>query len=291
MPISRLTGRAWMSDGAITQTVRALLAILLAAGVAYHPTLDAAISKIYAALLTSPLFRHDTFEPMLAAACFTAFISCFYLIDLHLPCCRRWRIRVDEDDMSHYKVEGSGRAWEMLWYLGPLAVMDALFPRRAARLVEQPPTAAALTCDVLLSLLLYDALFFALHAALHASPALYKHVHAKHHSKAVQRACESVRLTFIEEAADVTCSVIALNVTRAHPLSRAVYNVIIVYLITELHCGYAFPWAWQDVIPLGLCAGSRRHDAHHATGAHYYQKFFTYLDDLWGEVVQRKPVA
>lgn len=36
---------------------------------------------------------------------------------------------------------------------------------------------------------------------------------------------------------DTMCSVVALNSVRAHPLSRAVYDVIITYLITELHSG------------------------------------------------------
>ena len=36
---------------------------------------------------------------------------------------------------------------------------------------------------------------------------------------------------------DVLCSVFALNVLGCHPLSRAIYNVVIIGLITELHAG------------------------------------------------------
>lgn len=38
-------------------------------------------------------------------------------------------------------------------------------------------------------------------------------------------------------------------------MSRALYNIVIVYLLTELHSGYEFPWMLQDVVPLGLWAG------------------------------------
>jgi len=48
---------------------------------------------------------------------------------------------------------------------------------------------------------------------------------------------QSVRHTFIDGSVDVGCSVFALNVLRCHPLSRAVYDVVIIGLITELHAG------------------------------------------------------
>ena len=50
-------------------------------------------------------------------------------------------------------------------------------------------------------------------------------------------ASQSVRHTFIDGTMDVLCSVFALNVLGCHPLSRAIYNVVIIGLITELHAG------------------------------------------------------
>ena len=124
-------------------------------------------------------------------------------------------------------------------------------------------------------------------------PFLYRIIHAKHHTKAVMRACEAVRVSAIEQALDVTCSILALKVSRpnvltlvlccccswnapplvtpphsatmvalaqivgGHPLSRMVYNIVIVYLITELHCGYDLPWMLANVVPFGVWTGSR----------------------------------
>lgn len=51
------------------------------------------------------------------------------------------------------------------------------------------------------------------------------------------RPTQSVRHTFIDGSVDVACSVFALNVLGCHPLSRAVYDVVIIGLITELHAG------------------------------------------------------
>jgi sterol desaturase/sphingolipid hydroxylase (fatty acid hydroxylase superfamily) len=75
------------------------------------------------------------------------------------------------------------------------------------------------------------------------APGVYCAIHAKHHERKVQRACEAMRLTVVEEALDVAASVMAVNLTRAHPLSRTVCNVVIVWLIIELHSGALRTWA------------------------------------------------
>lgn len=68
-------------------------------------------------------------------------------------------------------------------------------------------------------------------------PGVYRRLHAKHHKKRVQRVTETLRLTMFEQAVDVACSIAAVNVTYAHPLSRTAYNMAIVWLINELHAG------------------------------------------------------
>ena len=69
------------------------------------------------------------------------------------------------------------------------------------------------------------------------SPWIYQTIHAKHHANKVQRATEALRLTVVEEIVDVASSIAAVNLCGAHPLSRTVYNVVIVWLIIELHSG------------------------------------------------------
>jgi Fatty acid hydroxylase superfamily len=122
-------------------------------------------------------------------------------------------------------------------------------------------------------------------------PALYRAVHAKHHTKAVVRASDALRLSAVEQAIDVGCSIAAVNLVGAHPLSRSVYNLVIVWLIVELHSGWDLPWQLQNVVPLDLWGGSRRHDAHHARGNVCYQKFFTYLDNALGTVEDASATA
>ena len=177
------------------------------------------------------------------------------------------------------------QAWvfEFWVYVLPLLIWDVTSPRRHRRLAAfGPPTTMKIMGDIAGGLLLYDILFFCGHFLMHKIPIVYRAVHKKHHKTDEVRACEIVRLSLSEEVYDVACSIVALNLLGAHPLARSLYNLIIVFLLCELHCGFDFPWTPQNVVPFGLATGSRRHHYHHRFGTHYYQKFFFTVDRLFG---------
>lgn len=178
--------------------------------------------------------------------------------------------------------------FELPLYVLPLYIWDIAIPRRAAKIATWgAPTAFGVCKDVTCGLLLYDLGFFVCHYLMHKVPILYKYVHAKHHTTKEVRASDIVRLSFVEEIVDVGISILALNYLGAHPMSRTIYNVIITFLLTELHSGYAFPWTPQFVVPFGLATGSKGHHYHHRNGRHYYQKFFCHVDRVFG-FVQKK---
>ncbi len=173
--------------------------------------------------------------------------------------------------------------FELPLYCLPLYIWDICIPRRAGKIAAWgAPTALGVCKDVTCALLLYDLGFFVCHFLMHKIPFLYKYVHAKHHKTTEVRASDIVRLSFVEEIVDVGISILALNYLKAHPVSRTMYNVIITFLLTELHSGFAFPWTPQNVVPFGLATGSKGHHYHHRYGNHYYQKFFCTVDKLFG---------
>jgi sterol desaturase/sphingolipid hydroxylase (fatty acid hydroxylase superfamily) len=171
-------------------------------------------------------------------------------------------------------------------YLAPLLIFDVLYPRRV--LPEHAPSAARLACAVAAGIALYDCYFFVGHIALHVVPWL-RPLHAKHHLNRVVRARDVMRLSPAEEVLDVACSVAALNTIKAHPLSRAIYNAVLIYLLCELHSGYDFPWALQNMLP-GLWKGSRAHTAHHLHGNVHFAKFLP-LRRLEKVLLRRWPSA
>jgi sterol desaturase/sphingolipid hydroxylase (fatty acid hydroxylase superfamily) len=263
-------------------------------------------------------FRHDHWEWMLAVGAFFVWIHGFGLADrLVLKAAKKGRVhpwrkyrlqdryqalkfsrqqvkrldrgeRVDLDAQPPIltkQSEWNWKAWifELPLYVLPLFLWDCFIPRRAAKIATWgAPTTLQICRDVSCGLLLYDAFFFCGHVLMHKLPFLYRTVHKKHHLNTECRAAEIVRLSFVEEVLEVGMSIVALNYLRAHPMSRSIYNIIITFLLTELHCGFDFPWTPQNVVPFGLATGSRRHHYHHRIGKHYYQKFFSHLDRLFG---------
>jgi sterol desaturase/sphingolipid hydroxylase (fatty acid hydroxylase superfamily) len=264
------------------------------------------------------MFRHDHWEWMLAVSCFLVWIHGFWLADravLHsarkgqvhpwqkFRLQDRYEAQKFQHGLKRRKERGEDadgkqvlslvtepskwhwRAWifELPVYCVPLFLWDYFVPRRAAKIARLgAPTAFQVCRDVTLGLLLYDILFFCGHFLMHKIPLFYNLVHKKHHTNTECRAAEIVRLSLVEEVLEVGFSIVALNFLKAHPVSRTIYNVIITFLLTELHCGFDFPWTPQNVVPFGFATGSRRHHYHHRFGKHYYQKFFFHVDRLFG---------
>lgn len=163
------------------------------------------------------------------------------------------------------KIQHSAWNWK-LWlqelpvYAVPLLIWDITAPRRHRRIGGfAAPTTMGILGGVVGGLFLYDLLFFFGHIAMHKIPFINRTVHTKHHTTAEVRSCDIVRLGVAEEVLEVGFSIIALNFLSVHPVARTIYNAVITFLLTELHCGFDFPFTPQNVVPFGLATGSRRH--------------------------------
>eukprot|EP01059_Diplonema_ambulator_P025944 TRINITY_DN43074_c0_g1_i1.p1 TRINITY_DN43074_c0_g1~~TRINITY_DN43074_c0_g1_i1.p1 ORF type:complete len:308 (+),score=18.63 TRINITY_DN43074_c0_g1_i1:50-973(+) len=274
----------------VTMTVRYAAVACAVLWWCYLPTVDAFVAYLWDVLLRQWWFRHDSFEPALSTVSFFVFLLTFAAVDVvSAVICLRYRaaskvcgaLRTQPEhqtDADAWRPQGHA-AQELLVYITPIFALDYLYPRRAARLAAAPtPTSTRICAEIIAALFLYDLFFTITHYIVHKVPYLYSRVHAKHHERSVIRARDTVRLSVAEEVIDVLCSVIALNVLGAHPLSRGIYDIVIVYLLCELHSGWDLPWQMQHLVPCGIWGGSVQHTIHHTNPAVNYQKFFTYLD-------------
>lgn len=286
----------------------------------FRNAVDVQLATLWTHLTTSSslmarIFRTDSYEWVLAVSAFFVYIHFFWFADVSVRKAseqgkihpwRKYRLQDRfEADKHRRALERTGelssdvadyrqvtrqagwnwKAWtcEVWVYVVPLLTWDIVSPRRHRRLAAfGAPSTMQILRDITCGLLLYDILFFTGHILMHKIPFLYKTVHAKHHQEPEVRAGDVVRLSMVEEVLEVGFSIIALNLLGAHPISRSIYNLIITFLLTELHCGFDFPWTPQNVVPFGLATGSRRHHFHHRNGKHYYQKFFFHVDRLFG---------
>jgi len=117
---------------------------------------------------------------------------------------------------------------------------------------------------------------------MHRLPSAYKKIHSTHHAMPTIRATDTIRHSFWDGSWDVACSVIALKLTNAHPISRMLYNITAIFLITEAHCGMNLPWGLHNLLPFNIMAGPVVHGIHHKSGKVNFQKYFTYLDWIFG---------
>ena len=280
----------------------------LALATIFSPHLNRALAKVWSTVRVTPWFRNDMFEPLVAVGSFFLWIHVWFGVDWlatsgRAPRLRNYQIvpkrllkdeagapRMDQPERQLLSKWYSGWVFEMAVYLLPLWAIaswtDWFAPRRAA-LTMAAPTVARVAQEIIGGLFLYDFFFWFGHVAFHkvVPRRFYGRVHGKHHSAPDVRASDTVRLTVLEETVDVMCSIAALRLLKAHPLSRCLYNVVITFLLVELHCGYDMPWSPQNVVPGNVVAGSRRHHMHHAKSNVYFQKFFTWMDGLCGFVL------
>jgi sterol desaturase/sphingolipid hydroxylase (fatty acid hydroxylase superfamily) len=301
---------------------RALAATGLSLALFFRRSLDRQLAVLWTHLMTggswaARAFRTDSYEWCLAVAAFAVWIHGFWLADRAVDEAsrhgrvhpwRKYRLQDRFEADQHRRRKGGqlgkggdggnfqpeirtkqspwnnqGWMFELWVYVLPLLTWDVLAPRRHRRLAPfGAPTTVGILGGVALGLLLYDCLFFCGHVVMHRVPWIYRTVHAKHHKIQEVRAGDIVRLSLVEEVLEVGFSIVALNLLSVHPLARSLYNVVITFLLTELHCGFDFPWSPQNVVPFGLVTGSRRHHYHHRNGRHYYQKFFFTFDRLFG---------
>lgn len=87
-------------------------------------------------LTTSFLFNHDSFEPILASSVFALNIGLWNFIDYRLPFLHKYRIQ-DSDSLDAWSNRYRALRDEVLWYLGPLFLIDSIYKRR--RIPLEPP--------------------------------------------------------------------------------------------------------------------------------------------------------
>jgi sterol desaturase/sphingolipid hydroxylase (fatty acid hydroxylase superfamily) len=260
-----------------------------------HEVIDVWFQVLYSKLENNWIFRHDSFEPCLAVSCFAIYIGAFFVFDKYIA--PKFKNRLDSIRLGKTVHDRwDEEAWnndnrilnETLWYIGPLLIFDVLCPRRHILLAQHeshthPLTLMQVVFDVMSCLFFFDTFFFISHYTLHHYMPSW--LHRRHHSKKNIRAGDAIRHSIVDGSMDVVCSIAAINITKAHPLSRAIYNILVIYLITEAHCSYDIPFGLHH-ITYHITAGPRVHKIHHDYETVNYAKIFTHWDRLIGRYVE-----
>ena len=142
------------------------------------------------------------------------------------------------------------------------------------------PSSRRLAAELILSFVVYDALFFLFHLALHTLPGL-RTWHQPHHSHGEMQPQITNQLSIFERLGLVLLANFSLNIIGSHVLTRTLFIPIFVNLLVELHSGLNLPWAYDKILPEGWSGGAKKHALHHRDGTGGFEPFFNWCDTGW----------
>ena len=152
---------------------RTCAVVCILAACVFSDELNDMIASVWMSMRQNALVQHETFEPVVASLSFGFGVQLFRLIDTKLLVLHRYRIDpksiakvrdYKQFDSSHHVLES------LVAYLAPLAIFDWLFPRRSLPLLA--PTISVIIFHIIVTLVVYDFLFFWVHMAMHRLPLL-----------------------------------------------------------------------------------------------------------------------
>ena len=280
-------------ERAATWMVRAVVALTCLAPVATPALADAVVARAWARALRCPLVNHCLFEAALATWGFFQAIAFYQFLD-STEAARRWRF--DRSAPVPYATSSDSRrgGLEAGLYLGGVALYHAF--KAKAPPAAAPPTAARLLGELAAGIFCYDLLFYGIHRAFHArrAPAWLRRLHAEHHRRedgGALRARETTHHSLVDGFLQVLCNVLVqrrslplFSGAPKHDLSRCLHNVVVTYMLVEIHSGYDAPWCMHNVAP-GLFGGAKAHEHHHKHGTACFHEFLRWIDVLLGSAL------
>lgn len=144
----------------------------------------------------------------------------------------------------------------------------------------EAPSSRRLASELIVSFVLYDALFFAFHLSMHILPGL-KTWHRPHHSHGEIHPQVTNQLHIFERLGLVLLANFSLNIIGSHVLTRTFFVPIFVWLLVEIHSGLDLPWGYDRILPAGWGGGARKHALHHANGEGGFEPYFNWCDAAW----------
>jgi sterol desaturase/sphingolipid hydroxylase (fatty acid hydroxylase superfamily) len=285
------------SSSAITKALQSMHLCLAGGAILSPDVMNAGTAVVWHAFDAAAVTHHYMFEATLAVACFTVFVAFFETLHLVLPRAEQFRIdgQPPIEPLANFLPGGLHKSLvPPVAYLGSIAIYhalglgDMLFGPAPAEIGD--PSFFRVVSETSIGVFLYDLCFYPIHLYFHMGP--LRGLHQRHHRWAqsenfAHNAVETVQNSYLDAGIQVFINICIQHLSPwgfKHPLSRALHNMMVVYLLTESHSGYNLPFMSHRLFP-GVFGGPIRHEVHHRHGGVYFHQFFTYLDDALGHTL------
>lgn len=251
--------------------------------------IDDGLNSLWQKFLTWQWANHPMLEAYVAAFAFAFYIGIFRLLD---QCSFMTRYRFNKTTtlpsltLANYFSLANGILPAII-YLLTIHIYHYFIMKLP--LTQDSPTILRLGIEVLFGIIAYDFIFFWIHLGMHYFPQYqWFHQHFIHHQQQQGSgllASEVQHHSLIDASLQILTNIFIQNIRlpyygRKHSLSRLFHNLIITYMLTEIHAGYDGWWSLHNVFPSWIVGGAKRHEIHHIKGDRYFQQFFNYLDDF-----------
>eukprot|EP00457_Paulinella_chromatophora_P010921 gb/GEZN01011040.1/.p1 GENE.gb/GEZN01011040.1/~~gb/GEZN01011040.1/.p1 ORF type:complete len:375 (+),score=24.95 gb/GEZN01011040.1/:31-1155(+) len=144
-----------------------------------------------------------------------------------------------------------------------------------------PPSVSRVLLEVAFGIVGYDFIFFWIHRHMHRNNVGSHH---KHHEEPNVMPWHVANHDMLDAFLQVYVNVLVQQYGpfgQKHDLSRLVHNILITYMLVEIHTPVDTWFSLHNLFP-SLVGGSKFHLRHHRDGRYHYQQFFFYLDAWFG---------
>ena len=134
--------------------------------------------------------------------------------------------------------------------------------------------------DLLMSLIVFDAMYHYWHRWHHLSRPLYSHIHRIHHEYFSPFSWVTQYEHPLELFAVSLLSLVVPISLGVHPFTEWIWLLLAIQISVDAHSGYDF--SMLNKFPLLFWGGARHHDIHHQKPKTNFQPFFTWFDLYYG---------
>jgi sterol desaturase/sphingolipid hydroxylase (fatty acid hydroxylase superfamily) len=231
--------------------------------------------------MTSGAAHWPMLEAYVSGVAFAVWIMGYRILD-QIPMFNKYRFEKDIRKPVPLFLPDPNNSWvPLLAYILGIHFFHYIFPKPP--LCEAAPTFVRVVIEVLLGLVLYDFFFFWLHLGMHSFPSLsHLHKHHIHHNQTMLTASEVQHHSLVDGTLQVAVNIMVQNIIipqfgKKHLISKLLHNIVITYMLTEIHAGYDGWWSLHNIFPF-FYGGAQRHEEHHKGGHVAFAQFFLYLD-------------
>lgn len=193
-------------------------------------------TKLWESFVTSPIGQWDMLEAYLSGICFAIYIIFFRLLD-QVPSMRKYRISQGTKPIPLFQPDPNNSWVPLMLYLMTIHVFHYYYPKPLPDFTS--PSGIRVAFELITGIFVYDFIFFWLHYAMHKIPLLSFCNHHVHHTQNTMCSSEVQHHSLLDGTFQVLVNIFVQRMHTPfgakHYLSRLLHNIIITYMLTEIH--------------------------------------------------------